>query len=212
MQAAIEQVLSGSMRMEKFLETLQHDDGLKSDLCNIIPADARDNPSHPLWSKISYDTVRGHGYDFNKHLAWLCKSKNKFGRDLDLFAALKIVYLYHHPNFFCTNQYHEAFALYLDAIQNCFDGPEVSQLVTEIIENSMQLRTKAQRVANAKAAVKQQFHVTDRKRPNWVQGPEWPMGIHSPMAFVSMKRSCEAAIFVFTDIDTSDTRAIIQHY
>ena len=78
--------------------------------------------------------------------------------------------------------------------------------------DALPLKYKKQRIQQAKRDIEEQFHVVDKKRPRWIQGPEWPMGTHSPMMFISQKRSGEVVRYTFKDVDTDEIRVVEEYY
>ena len=85
----------------------------------------------------------------------------------------------------------------------------VEQIIQKAITSS---NTKTKRRSFAKSVVKAAFHVVDRKRPRWIQGPEWPMGTDSPMMFIEQKRHGEEVRYMFQDVTTGEKRVVIQWY
>lgn len=117
-----------------------------------------------------------------KHIQKICRFDGSIGDNLNLFGSIQCVYCALNPSFRYTTKYEDAFDLYLESVQDCFDGPDVSQVTESIIRNALDISTKAGRRKRAKAEIKEYFHA-DGKRPRWIQGPEWPMGKYSPMKF-----------------------------
>lgn len=212
MNQIIEQVLSGYIGMDVFLEELQTNYELQKYICNFIPEDAKDNPAHNFWQVVPYQSLQQNNFDYYKFLFWALHSHVKFAIHLNVFSRLRKAYRYYHPEVECTSRYDDEFDIYLDAVKDCFDGPEVQTLVEQIITDSMQLPSKAKRIKQAKATVSANFHVENNRRPRWVQGPEWPMGVNSPMAFIAQKKAGDLVNFEFKDVDTGYTRIVKQYY
>ena len=208
----IEQMLTGEMEMKNFVKLLHTDTNLQNEIRALVPADAIHNESHALWKNIAYPTFRKHNFDLISVLSWICKFDGTMGDNLNIWSTLKTVYKYSHPDLICTNKYEEAFNLYLDVIQDCYDGPEVEHIVEAIVQNALQYKTKKMRIETAKKDVRKAFHLEDRKRPYWIQGPEWPMGTLSPMKFVSRKRIGELVQYYFIDVNSGANRIVEQFY
>ena len=82
-------------------------------------------------------------------------------------------------------------------------GIETDNVVQTIIfNNSSRLSLKKQ--------LKHIFSCKNHKHPNWVQEPEWPMGVSSPMRFISQSHEGDLFKYVFEDVDTGELRTIIQ--
>ena len=208
----IEQMLIGEMEMKKFVKLLHTDINLQNELRALVPADAINNEDHTLWKRIGYNTFRKHKFDLVSVLACICKFDGTIGDNLNIWSTVETVYKFNHPDLVCTKRYEESFDLYLDVIQDCYDGPEVEHIVETIVQNALQYKTKKMRIATAKNDVREAFHVEDRKRPYWIQGPEWPMGAQSPMKFNSRKRVGEFVQYYFVDVDTGEGRTVEQFY
>ena len=211
MTAVIEQVLAGDLEMDTFLQKLENDEKLQTYIYNFVPKEAKNDPNHNFWRVVPYKTMRENDFNYYKFLFWGL-SNNKYGNQLNIFSKLQRAYLYYYPGFVCTSRYDDVFDLYLDAIQDCFDGPEVQHVIECIIDDALQFRFKGQRKKYAQTAIKECFLLESKKRPRWVHGPEWPMGINSPMTFVSQKKVGDKVQFIFRDSDTEEFRVIEQFY
>ena len=212
MNTVLEQVLTGTTDMVIFLNQLQNAPSLQAYMRSLLPEPAKNDPSHSFWKVVPYETMLRNHFDYYQFLFWGLHSNNKYGIHLNIFSRLQRVYQYYYPDFACTNKYSDAYDLYLDIIQDCFDGPEVLHIVERVMDELLHLQTKAQRKKYGQAAIKEWFHITSKKRPRWIHGPEWPMGQNTPMQFVSQKRNGDKVQFTFNDVDTGETRVIDQFY
>lgn len=212
MNRVIEQVLSGDVSMEVFLEELHTNHELQQCIRDFVPNDAKENPAHNFWKLIPYQSLQQNHFDYYRFLFWALHSQGKFGMHLNVFNRLRKAYRYYYPEVQCTSRYDDVFDVYLDAIKDCFDGPEVQGLVEQIITDSIQLPSKAKRIKFAQMKIITSFHVEKNKRPRWVQGPEWPMGVDSPMMFVKQQKTGELVEFFFQDVDTKEQRIVKQFY
>lgn len=208
----IEQMLTGQMEMREFVTLLQSDSELQHTISKLVPQDAIANPNHTYWTHIYYNGLSKNNFDYYQFILSLCHFDNSIGDNLDLFSLLYRGYCYHHPELCCTNKYHEAFHMYLDVIQDTFEGPEVNHVVEQIINDTITIKPKSKRLKEAKAKVKAHFHIEDKHRPRWIQGPEWPMGIDSPMQYVGRKRISDGVEYSFVDVTTGATRIVTQYY
>ncbi|MBP5294665.1 MAG: hypothetical protein J6Y95_02970, partial [Lachnospiraceae bacterium] len=102
--------------------------------------------------------------------------------------------------------------LYMNAIGECYEGSEVKDLIEQIVHNCISIQPKTKRIKETRQQISQLFHTTDGKRPNWIQGPDWPMGKNSPMKYIERKRKGERVDYYFEDVDTGEKRLIIQYY
>lgn len=212
MNKVIEQVLSGYIGMDVFLDELQTNHELQQNIRNLVPNDAKENPAHVFWQVLPYQSLRQNNFDYYKFLFWAHHSRVKFAVHLNVFSRLRKAYRYYHPEVQCTSRYDDEFDVYLDAVKDCFDGPEVQVFVEQIVTDSMQLPSKAKRIKHAQTTIRESFHAEGNRRPRWIQGPEWPMGVNSPMAFIAQKKAGESVNFEFKDVDTGYTRTVKQYY
>ena len=208
----IEQMLVGNLDMREFISFLKCDENLIKRLQQMVPQEAVSDRNHLLWKRISYDALKKYDFDLHKLIVSLHRLDGTIADNLNVFASIAAVYCCEHSEIKCTEKYRKAFGLYLDVIKDCFDGPEVAQIVEAIINNALALPTKKRQIAYAKAEVISLFHVVDKKVPRWIHGPEWPMGEKSPMVFIEKRRKGEAVYFEFCDYDTSERKTVVQWY
>lgn len=195
MNPLIEQVLTGNIDMEQFLKKLQDDPELQEYIRRLVPEEAKEDPSHVFWKSVSYPSVKRDHFDYYRFIfrmansdLWASHPDIRIGKYLNIFSLLKKAYLYYYPDIVCTRRYEDVFDVYLDAVGDCFEGPEVCALVEQIILDTMQLSAKSKRVKQARTVLRDVFHIESSKRPRWIQGPEWPMGSRSLMQFVGPKK------------------------
>lgn len=209
----IEQMLTGQMEMSDFVYLLKNNEEIKSEINSLIPDQAKGNREHVFWHKrISYTSLQNNDFNLLQFLNWLVRFDGSIGDNLNIFSIIQTVYLYHHPDFPCTQKYKEAFDLYLCVVKDCFDGPEVSALVQNVIKNALTVQGKGKRIAHARTEILLLFHTENTKKPRWIQGAEWPMGHRSPMRFISQTHKGEAVQYIFEDVDTKRIRVVEQYY
>lgn len=208
----IELMLTGQMEMSEFLRLLKSDSRIQQEVRDLVPADAVGNESHPIWKKYSFSTMEKYGFDLYRMLLHLHKFDLSIPDNLDIWGSIGCFYEYLHPEVELTNTYHDAFVLYLSAVMDCFDGPEVIHLVLKVIQDACGQPTKKKRLEYAKSEIRSLFHVVGTGRPRWIQGPEWPMGKYSPMQYVSKKNRGEVVLYLFQDVDTGEVRTVEQYY
>ena len=211
-QNVLEQMLTGKMAMCAFVSLLRTDDHLQMYIRALIPAEAVNSRQHAFWKRISYEAFRRNQFDFIKFLYSVCRFDGSVGDNLNVFSFIKNVYTYSQPDFKCTTLYQEAFDLYFDVVKDCYDGPEVRHIVDQIIHEALLRKTKREKILFVKDAISSQFHLVDKKRPRWIHGAEWPMGMYSPMGFVNQCRNAESVQYQFVDVDTKEVRFIEQFY
>lgn len=219
MNPLVEQVLTGNIDMEQFLKKLQDDPELQEYIRRLVPEEAKEDPSHVFWKSVSYPSVKRDHFDYYRFIfrmansdLWASHPDIRIGKYLNIFSLLKKAYLYYYPDIVCTRRYEDVFDVYLDAVGDCFEGPEVCARVEQIILDTMQLSAKSKRVKQARTVLRDVFHIEGSKRPRWIQGPEWPIGSRSPMQFTGQKKAGETVDYTFQDVDTGDIRTIRQYY
>ena len=91
-------------------------------------------------------------------------------------------------------------------------GPEVDDLIRQIVDEYRDVRPAKERNKLLKQKLKEAFHLKPRKKPDWAQEPEWPMGEHSPMEFVAKEQEGDLVRYLFRDVDTGEERTVEQYY
>ena len=212
---SLEKMLTGELHVRDYLELLRSDPSLQAQLRNLVPQEARGCPAHPLWKRFSYTAFSDVNFDLLAFLRRICRFDGSLGDNLNVYSSISGVYQSRNPALPLTNVYEEAFDLLLDACGERFGGPEVDALIDALIQETLKTyKTKKDRKQQAKAQLNALFHVTDRRTPSWLHGPEWPMGQNSPMRYLSSTRSKdrESKIHLFQDVDTGAVRQIVEYY
>ena len=205
-------MLIGEIPMSEFILEVNRTPEAMEQVISIIPKEAIRNPSHGLWQKISYDWARLCDFNAWKGVCNICRFDNSIGDNLNIWGTLQRIYSYSYPNLPYTTKYQDIHTLYLQAIGDYYGGPEVEDIIENIIIDSLKLKTKSQRIKHAKEQIKKAFHIVDNKKPWWIQGAEWPRGVNSPMQFIEKKRRGEEVRYIFKDIDTGEIRTVVQYY
>ena len=209
-------MLAGRLEMTDFLKMLKNDKELQTELCLLVPSAAIDNSNHQFWveRRAPYSMLKRYGFVFFKYLASMCRFDGSIGDNLSIFSIIKRAYLYHKPDFICTEKYQCAHNLYLAVTDDCFEVVEARYLLSKTIMEALKKKTEKEQIQFAKKAVEALFHVQSCNRPRWLHGPEWPMGKYSPMQFVSQKydESTETITYAFIDVDTQETRLVQQFH
>lgn len=209
---AINGLMTGKVEIGDFIDLFLTSKELQKEVDELLPSEAIGNRNHEFWEKVSYESYAACGFSSSRLMKRRCKFDRTIGDDLNVFGLIETTFKYKYPEIACTKQYHELFNVYLDAVKDCFEGPEVNPTVNEIIRSTVDICPKTLRKKVASEKVKTAFHVEGNKRPYWVQGPEWPMGKNSPMKFVNRKRKGEEVLYEFIDVDTGEVRIIDQYY
>lgn len=208
----IEALLTGEIGMATFVAEMKSNSALQEQLRELIPHEAGTDPDNSLWKKYSYYALKAKSFDFLEHLLKLHRFDGTIGDNLNIFGSICTVYTHFHPNIQCTDVYEEMYDLYLDVAADCFEGPECSSVLEKIIVDAFAEKTKKGRKAKAKEAIRSIFYYEGKKRPYWIQGAEWPMGMCNPMKFMSQKSCGEYVEFYFLDMDTGEMKTVRQDY
>lgn len=208
----LEKMLSGQIEMSEYLYVLTSNFNLQDELNSIVPKDAIENPNHPLWKCVYYHFLFQYNFDLYNCIISFHRLDDSLADNLNIFGLIKRIYNYTNPDFTFTTKYYDAYGTYLDVVKDCYDGPEVRELVNDIIKKCLSLKTKSSRKKEGQMKIFELFHIIDKNKPRWIQGAEWPMGVNSPMKFVEQKRRKEQVEYLFVDVDTEEKRTVVQYY
>lgn len=207
----IEMFIEGVLDIKPFVEQMRIDPELQACIRALIPSEAQNNPEHDYWKRYSYYALKQFDFDVYELIMHRNKFDGSMGDNLNLFSEIATPYCFFHPEIIGTTKYADLFDFYLDVISDCYDGLEVRHITERIIQETLEIPVKTTRIKKAKEQIKHVFHVTGNQRPYWHQGPEWPMGKCSPMKYVSRKRKKDSVIYLFEDVDTKETRTVVQY-
>ena len=149
----IELMLTGKIEMPLFVHMFKSNHLLQKEIDGLIPTDAITNTEHDLWKSMSYEALQKTNFCLSSFIEHLCKFDNSPGDNLNLFGTIRRIYTFASPGISCTNIYHDTYDLFVSVVQNCFYGPEVSNLVTQIINESLTYKTKKKRTEMAKKEI-----------------------------------------------------------
>lgn len=127
-----------------------------------------------------------------------------------LFYTIASVVVVAYPNIVPTSFYDDELDFYTRTIGDYIGGDAVDQCICEILDQFPRSMGKTKRKKAAKAALLEAFHIQLGKYPRWVQEPDWPMGVNSPMAFVRQQRDGDMVLFTFQDVDTGELKVVEQ--
>ena len=98
--------------------------------------------------------------------------------------------------------------VYLDAVGECYGGPEVEDMINDIIMGLPEELSKTKKVKLAREKMRELF--PGKKRPFWIEGPEWPVCNGKPMMYISKKVDGDLFQYVFEDPETGERRIVEQ--
>ena len=227
--------LSGKISGQEFILAARANDEIPAWFQSLLPegADILDIPyipyhiengveisqntasSHPFWADVRNETCLNELHDridFHEYFH-ITKAFQTPGNRVNAYSFLLSLARKAYPELKESNRFSKEYGFYLDVCGECMDGPEIEQYVDstifEIYNSSLKMSDK-KRIAKQK--LREVFHITDKKYPRWIQGAEWPMGQNSPMQYIARKRDGERVIFTFQDVDTAETKDVVQFY
>lgn len=107
-----------------------------------------------------------------------------------------------------TTEPSRLFGLYLDTCPSYIGGSEVNELIENIVAGLPEELSKTKKIALGKQKIKETFHI-EKKRPYWMQDPEWPMLNGKPMKFVkSVRLNPDQIDHYFVDPETGEERIV----
>lgn len=208
----IEQMLTGQLPMSEFTQALQTDRALQDTIRHFVPEEAKNDPHHPFWNRIAYSVLKLFDFDYLAFVLALSRFDGTIGDALNIFSFFEDAYMYYHPEIVCTTAYYEAHSLYLDAVGSFYEGPEVTQLLNQLVTEELPVKSKSKQMKLLRGKLKEAFHIVGNKRPYWIQGGEWPIGKNSPMQYIGRNKIPDGIQYVFRDVDTDTIRMIEQYY
>lgn len=171
--------------------------------------------SHPFWKNVSVNeclNILKDRVDFREFFQNKCHFDTAGGR-MNVYYFLYSLVKTQYPELTVSDRYDKELDFYLDLCGNYLEGPEVRHFLNNLIfeiYNMPGTRKEKEKIARVK--LKETFHLEGKRRPYWVQEPEWPMGKKSPMKYISVKKEEEKKIYCFQDVDTGQIREIEQFY
>lgn len=208
----LRQFVTGELGISEFLALFKFDLSVQKQIRQLIPEAARKNRGHSFWKIVCFDTLSALNYDYFQYISATCKLDGTISDNLNLFGPIQRAYSFHYPDVVWTDKYHSAFNMYLDVVGSYLGGPEVENIIDDIIQKALEIKPKNLQKKWAKQMVNSSFHIYNKNYPRWIQDPEWPMGEYVPMQYISSSKHNEFVIYYFRDVDTGKERSIRQYY
>lgn len=168
------------------------------------------NPEHPVWEKTNRGRLESNS--FAVRAAALSFGYDLYGRSItwDIIKALVSVTF---SDAKIQEPVEESGGDLLGKLGlEDLGGSEVDDLIREIVDEYRDVTPAKDRRKLQKQKLKEVFHVRPRKKPDWAQEPDWPMGENSPMEFVAKEQEGELVRYHFRDVDTGEERTVEQYY
>ncbi|MBQ7230443.1 MAG: hypothetical protein IJX04_06055 [Oscillospiraceae bacterium] len=168
------------------------------------------DPAHPVWDWTLRSRLEPNG--FAVRAACLAFGYDQFGQSVTWNMISRLV-RFHFPDAKIREPVEESGGDLMGRLGlEDLGGPQVDDLIREIVEECRDVRPAKERNKLLKQKLKEAFHVKPRKKPYWAQEPEWPMGENSPMEFVSKEQEGDLVRYHFRDVDTCAERIVEQYY
>ena len=166
--------------------------------------------SHPVWERM--DRRRLESNSFAVRATALSFGYDQYGRSIT-WNIISTLAGFHFPDAKIKEPVEESGGDLMGRLGlEDLGGPEVDELIREIVDEYRDVRPAKERNKLLKQKLREAFHVKPRKRIYWPQEPEWPMGEKSPMEFISREEEGELVRITFRDADTGEERTVEQYY
>lgn len=206
----IEDVLRKKVSVFDFMVEYRNSDSITCFIQQVITNEALSDMNNELWRTVSYSCLSCYNFNIREMLFSLYGYGETEDYEYEIYTILKGIYHILVPNFSCRNAYSHR-DLYLDLEQECFGGPEVIDLVKTVANEVSKSFSPKDRKKMGKKMIKELFHYT-KKKPKWIQGPDWPMGAECPMEFIGQIDIEDGVRYIFVDTNTNEKKDIIQMY
>ena len=176
----------------------------------LLTAEMIEDPEHPVWDWTMRSRLEPNGFAVRS--ACLAFGYDQFGQGNTWYILSRLV-RFHFPDAKIKEPVEESGGDLMSRLGlEDLGGPEVDELIREIVDEFREVRPAKDRNKLLKQKLREVFHIKPRKRIYWPQEPEWPMGEKSPMEFVSKEEEGELVRMKFRDADTGEERIVEQYY
>lgn len=202
--------VSGKLTYAEFEVLFTADPSLWDIAQTLLTPEILNDNTHPFWSKSNRSRLESNHYS----VQYACLS---FGYDavgkVVTHRMLGELVSYHYPDVVPRDPPEFSGKDLRDKLGMAYlGGIEVDGIINEVLAKKQEDTAVAKFINAAKQELRTRFHLGPRKYPHWIQEPEWPMGKHSPMLYVTQRSNGELVEFIFQDIDTEEQRIIKQYY
>lgn len=129
----------------------------------------------------------------------------------DIYNFLYWFLLYACPNRIIQriDFYEKRANLYTYSVNDCYGGPEVDGMISDIIESVPENLSKTKKIKFVKDKLKDLF--PGKKRPFWIETPDWLVNNGKPMEYISKKSTGDLFMYLFRDPKTGEERIVKQY-
>lgn len=106
-----------------------------------------------------------------------------------------------------TDYYSKLFDLYIKSVPDCYGGPEVDEILSQIVMDAPNELSTTKKVNWIKSKIKELF---PGKRPYWIQSAEWPTYEGKPMIYIERNRNGDLFQYIFEDATSGKQRIVEQ--
>ena len=216
----IDDFISGKVEAKEFVKWILESKEHMSLLDSLVIPEAK-NPLYKLYTgyvdehgishrPYCYSAVVSANFSLFNMLTEQHAFDGSLGGNLNLYSLIYRFYILTRQGTPYYDAYDKKYDLYLDAVGEYYEGPEVRAVIEKAVNEAFAIQGKGKQKAFLKDKMKELFHIEGNNRPYWIQGAEWPMGKNSPMQYVSKKKKGEEHLYLFRDVDTGEERTIVQ--
>lgn len=176
---------------------------------DLLTEELMQNPDHPFWTRSN--RMRLESSNFSIRGAALAFGWDEYGKRV-AHGLISDLVEYTFPEIQRRDPPEQALDALLEKLgMEDLGGAEVDALVEQILLEGMDITPAKERNRVLKQRLKETFHLKPRKKPCWVQEPEWPMGGHSPMEFLAREQDGSLVRYRFRDADTGLEKTVEQY-
>ena len=196
----------GKMTYEKFVEVVEEKPEVWAFLQGLVPSDIADaNCEYRKKYSIS-QSFEANGYDVEETLTAF--GFDGLGTKIDVCRLVPNLVEFNYPEIKVKrlDPFGKVTKTPLEKMKlDYLGGEEADAIVDAIVEN------EALSEKEKKAALKEKFHLAQRKYPHWVQEPEWPCAGGTPMKFIAEKNDGDKFEYTFENVETGEQRTVVQY-
>lgn len=200
---------AGKYSYGEFQSLFLHNPGIWDKAQELLTQEMIDDPEHPVWDKTLRSRLESNS--FSVRAACMAFGYEQFGQQ-NTWSIISRLVRCHFPDVKVREPMKESGEELLEKLGlDALGGLQVEVLIREILEECRDIRPVKERDRRLKEKLKETFHLKPRKKPVWVQEPDWPMGEYSPMEFISSEEDGCMVRFRFRDVDTEEETVVEQY-
>lgn len=203
--------VQGKMTYDEFEAAYSLSPEIWTHIENMLTPEIMNDPSSPFWTRSNRSTLESNGFCV-RSAALAFGFDSQFGR-VRAHSLISDLVEFTYPDIPRKDPPEHSPESLLEKLGlDYLGGAETDDLIRNTLYQKQDFPSAKERNRALKQELRQLFHIAPRKVPKWAQSPEWPMGEHSPMAFVGQKLDGELVTYIFRDLDTGESRIVEQYY